>query len=122
MLDPTLGEYLNGSCNLQHSLELASTMSRLCLVSSSDTFAANEDSGHGSAAGDLLHVVLDLIAVGVVLYLHDLHLVGGDVVLLQHVLGLDTEGTVALGDDEDRLLSNFLVHGSFDRHADFSGG
>ena len=78
--------------------------------------AAYEDPGHGATASELTHVVLDLTAVLVILNLLDLDLVLRDVVLLQHVPGLDTEGTVTLGDDKDRLAGNLLIHQFFDTH------
>ena len=41
---------------------------------------------HRSSSGDLLHVVLDLLAVVPVLDLDDLEVVRGDAVLVQHAL------------------------------------
>ena len=52
---------------------------------------------------------LNFIAVLVVIDLHDLNIFRLDVVFPQHLLGLVTEGAVALGDHEYRLLTDLLL-------------
>ena len=52
---------------------------------------------------------LNFIAVLVVIDLHDLNIFRLDVVFPQHLLGLVTEGAVALGDQEYRLLTDLLL-------------
>ena len=54
---------------------------------------------------------------------HDLNILWLDVVLLQHLLGLLTEGAVALGDDKNRLLTDLLLYliQTFLWHDDFTG-
>ena len=52
---------------------------------------------------------LDLIAVLIIIYLHDFDILRLDLVFIQDLLGLVAEGTVALGDDEHRLLGNLFL-------------
>ena len=52
---------------------------------------------------------LNFIAVLVVIDLHDLNIFRLDVIFPQHLLGLVTEGAVALGDHEYRLLTDLLL-------------
>ena len=52
---------------------------------------------------------LNFIAILVVIDLHDLNIFRLDVVFPQHLLGLVTEGAVALGDHEYRLLTDLLL-------------
>ena len=107
---------LDSAGRLQHSLELAGLVSRLGLVAATYELAADEDAGHRAASSQLAHVVLDLVAVLVILYLLDLNVVRRDVVFLQNLLGLDTKGAVALGDDENLLVGNLLIHKLLDTH------
>ena len=52
---------------------------------------------------------LDLIAVLIIIYLHDFDILRLDLVFIQDLLGLVAEGTVALGDDEHRLLGDLFL-------------
>ena len=52
---------------------------------------------------------LNFIAVLVVIDLHDLNIFRLDVVFLQDLLGLVTEGAVALRNDKDWLLADLLL-------------
>ena len=51
---------------------------------------------------------LNFIAVLVVIDLHDLNIFRLDVIFPQHLLGLVTEGAVALGDHKYWLLTDLL--------------
>ena len=57
----------------------------------------------------MIHNHLDLIAVLIIIYLHDFDILRLDLVFIQDLLGLVAEGTVALGDDEHRLLGDLLL-------------
>ena len=77
---------LDGTGVLQKGSQLALLVEGCGFVASADAFASDEDPGHAPSSSDLLHVVLDLIAVIPILNLQDLNILGGNVVLLQDFL------------------------------------
>jgi hypothetical protein len=107
---------LNGSNALEHAVQLAAIVqghdsTHWTIIATTDKLSANPNRWNRSSAKHIAHFGANGLTLGILIQFH--HFVSGPL-LVQELLGLDTEGSGGEAQHQNRVVFNETIHPSAD--------